>query len=59
MVTWYTLDLAQAFNRFYYEHRILDDNRAATAARLRLARAVAQVLRNGLGLIGVEAPVRM
>ena len=59
MVTRYTVDLAQAFNRFYYEHRILDDNRAATAARLRLARAVAQVLRNGLGLIGVEAPVRM
>jgi len=32
---------------------------ASTRARLGLARAVAQVLRNGLGLLGISAPVSM
>ena len=32
-VTRYLLDLAQAFNKYYYEYRIIDDNAAQTKAR--------------------------
>ncbi|MGI6689096.1 MAG: arginine--tRNA ligase [Christensenellales bacterium] len=58
-VTRATLDVAKAFNKYYYEHRILDDDAAATAARLQLVRAVRQVIALGLYLIGVQAPEAM
>ncbi len=58
-VTRAVLDIAKAFNRYYYERRILDGDGAGTAARLTLTRAVRDVLRLGLYLIGVEAPEQM
>jgi len=58
-VTRAVLETAKAFNRYYYEHRILDKDEAGTAARLALTRAVRDVLRLGLYLIGVEAPEQM
>ena len=39
--------------------RIIDEDKAATAARLKLVYAVRQVIKTGLYLIGVEAPERM
>ena len=51
--------LAQAFNRFYLDNRILVEDPAVTAARLALTDAVRQVLRNALYLLGVEAPEAM
>ena len=59
MVTRAVTDIAQAYNRFYYEHRILDDDPAGTAARVALTRATRDVIRTGLYLIGIEAPERM
>ncbi len=53
------IDIAQAFNRFYYEVRILDENEAGSAARLCLTNAVATVLQSGLNLLGIAAPDRM
>ena len=58
-VTRATLEIAKAFNKFYYEHRILDGDAAAAQARLSLTRAVRDVIRLGLYLIGVEAPEQM
>ena len=53
-------DLAKAYNKFYYEHRVLEDSDpAGTAARLALTEAVRNVIRTGLGLLGIEAPERM
>lgn len=52
-------DLAQAYNKFYYEHRILDDEPAAAAARVALTKAARDVIKTGLRLIGIEAPERM
>ena len=52
-------DLAQAYNKFYYEHRILDDDPAVAAARVALTRAMKSVIKTGLYLIGIEAPERM
>jgi len=59
MITRYSVDLAQAYNKFYYERRILDDDMGARAARLQLTRAARQVIRQALELIGLEAPERM
>ncbi len=59
MVNRATTEIAKAYNKFYYEHRILDDDAGATAARIELTRACAQVIKTGLYLIGVSAPERM
>ena len=59
IITRATTEIAKAYNKFYYEHRILDDDAAATAARLQLTDACHQVIKTGLYLIGLSAPERM
>ncbi len=59
IVTRHTTEIAKAYNKFYYEHRILDEDAAATAARVQLTDACRQTIRTGLYLIGVHAPERM
>lgn len=59
MITRAVTDIAQAYNKFYYEHRILDGEPAEAAARVALTRAARDVIRVGLRLIGIEAPERM
>ena len=59
MITRAVTDLAQAYNKFYYEHRILDNDPAVAAARVALTRAMKSVIKTGLYLIGIEAPERM
>ena len=59
IVTRATTEIAKAYNKYYYEHRILDEDAAATAARLALTKVCAQVIKTGLYLIGVHAPERM
>ncbi|QGQ97379.1 arginine--tRNA ligase [Paenibacillus psychroresistens] len=57
VISRYLVDLAQAFNRFYHECPILKaENEEIRAARLVLVQAVKITLRNGLKLIGLEAP---
>ena len=58
-VTRYLLDLAQAFNKYYYEYRIIDDNAAQTKARVALTQAVKDTLKTGLRLLGIKAPNKM
>lgn len=53
----YLYELAQNFNSFYEKSRIIDDPREEV--RLELVKLYAQTLKNGLGLLGVEAPERM
>lgn len=60
LITRHTTQLAQAYNKYYFEHRIMEEgDSAGTAARLNLTRAVRDVIKTGLYLIGVEAPERM
>ena len=59
LVTRATTEIAKAYNKFYYEHCILDDDAGATAARLQLTDACRQVIKTGLYLIGLSAPERM
>ncbi len=53
------IDVAQAFNRFYIEHRVLSDNLSEQNARLTVVEATATVLKKGLSLLGIEAPEKM
>ena len=55
----YLMDLAGVFHRFYTEHRVVTEDAAATEARMRLVVSVQTVLRSGLGLLGVSAPLKM
>lgn len=53
-------DLAKAYHRFYHDHSILNAPTAeARAFRLQLSRAVANVLHQGMNLLGIEMPERM
>ena len=58
-LTYYLTDLASSFHNYYNRHRVLTDDPALTGARLALADAVQQVVRNGLRILGVSAPYRM
>lgn len=51
----YLFDLAQDFNDYYHETNILKSEEDLKMARLMLAATVAQVLKNGLNLLGIEA----
>ncbi len=59
MITRAVTDIAQGYNKFYYEHRVLDEDPAVAAARVALTKAVKDVIKTGLWLIGIEAPERM
>jgi arginyl-tRNA synthetase len=58
-VTFYLRDLASAYHSYYDSERILVDDEAVKKARLALVAATAQVLRNGLAVLGVGAPRKM
>ncbi len=58
-VTFYLRDLASCYHSYYDAERILVDEEHVKLARLALVAATAQVLRNGLAVLGVDAPERM
>ncbi|MDE7245394.1 MAG: arginine--tRNA ligase, partial [Oscillospiraceae bacterium] len=55
----YLVELAGCFHRFYTACRIKGEEENLLAARLKLANATRSVLKNGLRLLGVDAPERM
>ena len=59
IVTRQIVDIAQAFNKFYFEHNIKDAAPAVRNARLALVGATKQVLESGLALLGIAAPQSM
>lgn len=59
VVTRAVTEIAKAYNKYYYEHRILDGDNSTTAARLMLTQIVRDVIQTGLQLIGLKAPERM
>ena len=59
IVTRQIVDIAQAFNKFYFEHNIKDAAPAVKNARLALVGATKQVIESGLALLGIAAPQRM
>ena len=58
-LAFYLRDLAGDFHSFYGAQRVLVEDEQVKQARLALLAATAQVLKNGLRLLGVSAPERM
>ncbi len=58
-VVGYLLDLAQAFNSWYGQGKIIDEDKSASAYRLAVVQAVRQTLVNGLDVLGIEVPEKM
>ena len=56
----YCYELTKEFNQFYHDYSILhEENAANRALRIELSKAVAQNLKNGMSLLGIEMPERM
>lgn len=55
----YLIDLAKAFSTFYNENKIITDEKQVQDARVYLSYAVAEVLKIGAGLLGIEMPNKM
>ena len=58
-LTHYLRDLANDFHTYYNAHPFLVEDAALRDARIKLILAVREVIRNGLGLLGVSAPEAM
>ena len=59
LIAFYLKDLAADFHSYYNGSRFLVDDEKTKLARLALIAASAQVIRNGLNLLGVAAPEKM
>ena len=60
VVAMYCYELAKALHKFWHDVSILNaESEAAVAFRLSLCRAVGNVLKSGMGLLGIEMPERM
>lgn len=55
----YLEELASLFHKFYAQHRVIGVDEKLSKARLALCIAVQIVLKNGLTVLGVNAPERM
>ena len=58
-IAFYARALAAAFHSYYAAERFLVDDAALARARMALLAATAQVLKNALSVLGVNAPERM
>jgi arginyl-tRNA synthetase len=59
LIAFYLKDLAADFHSYYNASRFLVEDEAVKLARLALIAAAAQVMRNGLAILGVSAPENM
>ncbi|HET7832497.1 MAG TPA: arginine--tRNA ligase [Gallionella sp.] len=59
LIAFYLKDLAADFHSYYNASRFLVEDEALKCARLALIAAVAQVMHNGLALLGISAPEKM
>jgi len=59
LIAFYLKELAAEFHAWYNAERMLVDDAALRDARIALAAAVRQVIRNGMGILGVSCPESM
>jgi len=56
----YLYDLAKEYNQFYHDYSILkEENADKRTIRLLLSELTGRVLKNGMGLLGIDVPERM
>ena len=58
-MTTYLRELAAEFHSYYNAERFLVDDPKTQRARLALAAAAGQTIRNGLAVLGISAPEKM
>ncbi len=58
-LTTYLLELAQSFNSWYAHTKIIDETNPNMPYNLAITKSVAQVIKNGLELLGISLPERM
>ena len=59
ILTRYIIDVASSFSKYYNECQIIVDNERLKFARLALVKATGFVLKNGLNMLGINAPEKM
>ncbi len=59
IISRYLLDLAKSFSRFYNEHQVITDNKSVQDARVLLTKVTGDVIKEGLGLLGIQCPEKM
>ncbi len=56
----YTYDLVKEYNQFYHDFSILrEENEEVKVFRLALSATIGKVIKQGMGLLGIEVPDRM
>lgn len=55
----YLIDLSQSYSKFYKQNHVICDDKETQDARLLLTKTVGDIIKNGLGLLGIECPERM
>lgn len=58
-ITFFLMNLAAAFHAYYNKHRVLSEDPVLSLGRLVLVESIRKVIRNGLALLGVDAPDKM
>ena len=58
-ITFFLMNLAAAFHAYYNKHRVLSEDPVLSRGRLILVESIRKVIRNGLALLGVDAPDKM
>ena len=59
ILTRYIIDVASSFSKYYNECQIIVDDEKLKLARLTLVKATGYVLKNGLEMLGINAPEKM
>ena len=59
MITRYAVDVSEAFNKFYFDCKILGEADEVKNFRLALTFATKTVIKNALSLLGIKAPEKM
>lgn len=59
LLTRLLVDIAQCFNKFYYECKILAEEPSVRTRRVAITAATRQVLTTGLSLLGIKVPEKM
>jgi arginyl-tRNA synthetase len=60
MLTYYLLDVARIFHFFYQKHRVINDqDLPVTYARLALIKKAADMIKQGLSILGISCPEKM
>ncbi len=59
IITRHIVDIAQDFNRFYHDEHILVESKEERVAKIALTLAAKTAIKNGLALLGIQAPEKM